>query len=228
MWHEQRSFTYTVLRDLGMGRGILEPKILDEIQVNRCKIWEQLPVSLLVTQIKPDFVSVLVHSFGRHQHPSYCSTQINNKGVCECCLLYHGWGTIWLPWRRILWHYGTNGSRNGEFWPAKPHSGISISQVQPYFVGGFCCTACLDQETFAFFVACVRVCLSRWHTHTKRCIQYHRWIDLIASREAKHSVVSFPLNCSSSFLSLSSWFLPKKQFRSTDTSLRIFTTQNKC
>ena len=33
LWKEQRRFTHTVLKDLGMGRGMLEPKILEEIQV---------------------------------------------------------------------------------------------------------------------------------------------------------------------------------------------------
>ena len=33
LWKEQRRFTHTVLKDFGMGRGILEPKIHEEIQV---------------------------------------------------------------------------------------------------------------------------------------------------------------------------------------------------
>ena len=30
---EQRRFIHTVLKDLGMGKGILEPKILEEVEV---------------------------------------------------------------------------------------------------------------------------------------------------------------------------------------------------
>ena len=34
LWKEQRRFTHMVLRDLGMGRGALEPKILEEVEVH--------------------------------------------------------------------------------------------------------------------------------------------------------------------------------------------------
>ena len=42
LWREQRRFTHTVLKDFGMGRGILEPKIHEEIQV-RSQIIEHGP-----------------------------------------------------------------------------------------------------------------------------------------------------------------------------------------
>ena len=34
LWKEQRRFTHTVLKDLGIGRVMLEPKIIEEIEVN--------------------------------------------------------------------------------------------------------------------------------------------------------------------------------------------------